>query len=163
MKNLLIFIFIFVSFSLQAQDSLDNLLKRYNKKEVPYITVEELAMLNKEAFILDAREEAEYNTSHLKNAFLVGYNKFSIDSVLKNIPSKNEKIVVYCSIGIRSEHIALKLQNAGYTHVLNLFGGIFEWKNNDLPVYNSENKETDSIHVFSEKWSKWLKSGIKVY
>ncbi|MFB9105669.1 rhodanese-like domain-containing protein [Algibacter miyuki] len=79
------------------------------------------------------------------------------------MPNKDTQIVVYCSLGIRSESIADSLKQAGYTHVENLYGGIFEWKNNNFPVYNSEEKETDSIHTFNKAWSKWLKKGIKIY
>jgi 3-mercaptopyruvate sulfurtransferase SseA len=70
---------------------------------------------------------------------------------------------VYCSLGIRSETVASKLKKAGFTNVYNLYGGIFEWKHNDFPIYNSNEKETDSIHAFSKDWSKWAKKGIKIY
>tara|TARA_R110002033_G_scaffold31612_2_gene68820 strand:+ start:2000 stop:2455 length:456 start_codon:yes stop_codon:yes gene_type:complete len=151
---------VFVS---NAQNSISELLKRHNTKNIPYITVQELAMPKTQAIILDAREKNEFNTSHLKNALFVGYNGFNIDSVLQIIPNKTTKIVVYCSLGIRSETIATKLKKNGYTSVYNLYGGIFEWKNNNFPVYDFENKETNKIHVFSKEWSKWLKKGIKVF
>jgi len=146
-----------------AQESITELLNQHNKKNIPYISVQELAMPKTKAIILDAREKKEYDVSHIKNALYVGYDHFSLNSVLHKISDKNEKIVVYCSIGIRSEKIAYNLKMAGYTHVLNLFGGIFEWKNNDFPVYNSEGKETENIHAYSENWSKWLKKGHKIY
>ena len=142
---------------------MDKLLKQYKKNTVPYISVQELAMPNKNIFILDSRGFNEYETSHIKNAIHVDYDYFKLDSVQKIIPNKTSKIVVYCSVGIRSETIAEKLKKAGYTDVQNLYGGIFEWKNNDFSVYNSNEKETDSIHTFSKEWSKWLKKGIKVY
>ena len=71
--------------------------------------------------------------------------------------------MVYCSVGIRSESIADSIKKAGYYNIENLYGGIFEWKNNNFPVYNSAQKETDSIHTYNKTWSKWLKKGIKVY
>ena len=71
--------------------------------------------------------------------------------------------MVYCSLGIRSEDVAEKLKKAGYTNVLNLYGGIFEWKNNDFTIYDSEEKETENVHTFDEAWSKWLTKGIKIY
>lgn len=163
MKKLLIFTCAFISLSVQAQKSIDKLLKKHNNNNVPYITVQELAMPKNDVFILDSRELKEYQTSHLKNAIHVGYDYFKIDSIQKKIPDKGSKIVVYCSVGIRSETIANKLKKVGYTNVENLFGGIFEWKNNNFSVYNSKEKETDSIHTFSKEWSKWLKKGIKVY
>jgi rhodanese-related sulfurtransferase len=163
MKNTLIIILITFHCSLFAQKSIDKLLKEYNDNSVPYITVQELAMPKTDAIILDSRELNEYKTSHLKNAIHVGYDNFNIDSLQKKIPNKDSRIVVYCSVGIRSESIADSLKLAGYSQVENLFGGIFEWKNHNFPVYNIEEKETDSVHTFSKTWSKWLKKGVKVY
>ncbi|WP_166967187.1 rhodanese-like domain-containing protein [Yeosuana marina] len=163
MKKLLVILCCFVAVSSFAQESLPELLKKYNTKNIPYTSVQELAMPKTKAIILDAREKEEYQTSHLKNAVYVGYTNFSVDSVIKKLPNKNKTIVVYCSIGIRSETIGFKLKKAGYAHVFNLYGGIFEWKNNHFPVFDSTNTETDKVHVFSKEWSKWLKSGIKVY
>ncbi|MFB9057434.1 rhodanese-like domain-containing protein [Mariniflexile ostreae] len=163
MRYLLVFVFAYASVSLQAQETLESLLKKHNTKSIPYMTVQELAMPKTNAIILDTRELDEYKVSHLKNAIHVGYSHFKIDSVLYNIQNKATPIVTYCSLGIRSETIAIHLKKAGYTHIKNLYGGIFEWKNNNLSVYNIQEKETDSIHTFSKVWSKWLKKGIKVY
>jgi len=155
--------FFFTALSTNAQKTLSELLDKYNNKSIPYISVQELAMQNTEVFILDAREFSEYNVSHLKKAVFVGYNNFNTDTVLKTIKDKNQKIVVYCSLGIRSEDIAEQLKKAGYTNVYNLYGGIFEWKNNDFPVFDTNEKETEKIHAFSKQWSKWLTKGKKVY
>ena len=141
-----------------GQKTLEDLLKFHNKNNVPYITVQELAMPKTQAVILDARELQEYEVSHLKNAVFVGYDKFDITKVSEDIKDKDQPIVVYCSLGIRSEHVAHQLQKAGFTNVLNLYGGIFEWKNNGFSVFDSAEKETDSVHPFSKVWGKWLKS-----
>jgi rhodanese-related sulfurtransferase len=163
MKNIFLYILIIFTTSAFSQKTLDKLLKQQNKESIPYILVDSLAIVQNKPIILDAREQKEYNTSHLKNAIYVGYDFFNMDSVQHKIPNKKSKIVVYCSLGIRSEDIAEKLKATGYTNVFNLYGGIFEWKNNNLEVYNSEEKETDSIHTFNKAWSKWLKKGIKIY
>lgn len=76
---------------------------------------------------------------------------------------KDAQIAVYCSLGIRSETIAIKLKKAGYSNVTNLYGGIFEWKNNDLPIVNRNEIPTDSIHAFSKEWGVWIQKGTKVY
>lgn len=155
----LFFMTIFIGYS---QESLSDLLKKHNTNSVPYISVQELAMPKTNAIILDAREKSEFNVSHLKDAVYVGYNNFKIEDIEELIPNKNEQIVVYCSLGIRSEDIAEKLKTAGYTSIYNLYGGIFEWKNAAFPVFN-ENGETNKIHGFSKEWSKWLTKGACVY
>jgi len=168
MKNiLLILLTLFTAqFSLAQEkepETLSDLLEMYNERSVPYISVQELAMPKTNAIILDAREIKEYNVSHLKDAIYVGYEDFQIDSVQKKLPNKDSKIVVYCSLGIRSEEVAEKLKKAGYTNVFNLYGGILEWKNNNFTIYDSEEKETENVHTFNGAWSKWLTNGIKIY
>ena len=163
MKNIILYILISFSTSAFSQKTLNKLLKQHNKESIPYISVDSLAAQQNQPILLDSREKNEYKTSHLKNAIYVGYDFFNIDSVQQKLPNKNSKIVVYCSLGIRSEDVAEKLKKAGYTNIFNLYGGIFEWKNKNLEVYNSEEKETDSVHTFSKEWSKWLKKGTKVY
>ena len=163
MKQSIIYLFAFWSFLGFSQESLDDLLKKYNNKSIPYISVQQLAISQNKTLILDAREQSEYNISHIKDAIFVGYDHFNLDQTLQHITYKNQAIVVYCSLGVRSEIIANRIKRAGYTNVKNLYGGIFEWKNNDFEVYNSKNKKTDSIHAFSKTWSKWLSKGIKVY
>lgn len=163
MKTIALFLFtlsINLSFS---QKKLDKLLKSQNTESVPYISVKDLKSDPTNVILLDARESKEYATSHLKDAICVGYDFFNLDSVAAKLPNKKSKIVVYCSLGIRSEDVAEKLKKEGYTNVFNLYGGIFEWKNNDNPVYNSEEKETENVHTFSKEWSKWLKKGNKIY
>lgn len=161
--NLLLFLLI-NTISFLGQEKLDKLLGKWNTKSVPYISVQELAMLKKDAIILDAREEKEYEVSHLQNAICVGYNQFDLKKTLSKLPTdKNAKIIVYCSLGIRSEVVAAKIREAGYTNVYNLYGGIFEWKNNDFQVVDTLGKPTEKVHAFNKSWSKWLKKGEKVY
>ena len=163
MKNLILYVLLLSSVLGYSQKKLSELLKHKNTESIPYITVDSLAN-NKEKFILlDSREKQEFETSHLKGAIFVGYDFFNMDSIEEQLQNRNAEIVVYCSLGIRSEDIAEKLKKAGYQNVKNLYGGIFEWKNNNLPVYNAAEKETDSVHTFSKAWSKWLIKGIKVY
>ncbi|WP_026913988.1 rhodanese-like domain-containing protein [Christiangramia portivictoriae] len=159
-----VFSFIMVlATSVYSQSSLDELLKKYNSGDVSYTSVEQLRMdqLNDEVIILDAREREEYRTSHLRNSRFIGYDHVNL-SLLDTV-SRDKKIVVYCSIGIRSEKIAHKIQALGFKEVRNLYGGIFEWKNAGFPVFDQEEMETEKIHTFSKHWSKYLKNGEKIY
>lgn len=128
------------------------------------MSVEELKMnrLNDSVIILDAREKVEFDVSHLPESIFVGYSNFSEDQFSQKFKDKSASIVVYCSIGIRSESIAEKLQKAGYTNVSNLYGGIFAWKNTGFKVF-SNGKETNKVHAFSKNWAKYLEKGEKIY
>ncbi|SDG95845.1 rhodanese-like domain-containing protein [Winogradskyella thalassocola] len=163
MRNLIILSFLLLSCFGNSQETLQELLKTHNKERIPYISVQELAMPKTDAILLDAREIKEYNVSHIPNSTYVGYDDFDLDTVVKSIPDTSKTIVIYCSVGIRSEDIAEQLKKKGYTNVYNLFGGIFEWKNNNFPLLDSEGNETDYVHAYSKDWSKWLLKGIKIY
>lgn len=145
-----------------AQSSIPKVLEKLNSKSVPYITVEQLHSKGN-YILLDAREKKEFNVSHIKNAINVGFDTFDSKKVTQQIQNKNAPIVVYCSIGVRSEKIGEKLQKLGYKNVYNLYGGIFEWKNGDGKVVNNHNKETDSVHAYNKEWSAYLKKGVKIY
>ena len=161
MKNYLFFIIMLISFTpVNAQGSVEGLLKKYNSGTVPYISVEELRMkqLNGEVILLDTRSTEEFEVSHIKNAVLVGYDDFD----LSRMPavSKEKEIIVYCSLGIRSEEIGEKLKKAGFENVRNLFGGIFDWKNTGYTVVDPEGNPTEKVHAYSQQWSKWLKNAV---
>ncbi|MFT5437872.1 MAG: rhodanese-related sulfurtransferase [Ulvibacter sp.] len=166
MKNIIPYIILFLfAATTSAQKSLDLLLQVNNNESIPYISVEELRnlQLTDSVVILDAREMKEFEVSHIASSKYVGYDCFSSEEITSDIDNKNALIVVYCSLGIRSEDIGEKLKKEGFTNVKNLYGGIFEWKNNDYPIIDSEGKDTENVHVYSIFWGKWLKNGKKVY
>jgi rhodanese-related sulfurtransferase len=163
MKRTIIYTFLFISGFVFSQQTLSEVLKKHNNEDIPYISVQELAMPKTDAILLDARELKEYEVSHLKDALYVGYNEFNLEHTVKHLNNKDQMIVVYCSLGIRSEDIAEQLQNKGYTNVYNLFGGIFEWKNKGFSVYDNNKNPTENVHAFSKEWSQWLLKGIKIY
>jgi rhodanese-related sulfurtransferase len=127
---------------------------------VPEIAVTDAARDSASILFLDARERREYDVSHLKGALYVGYDHFTTEG-LKNVP-RNKRIVVYCSVGYRSEKIGEKLKIAGFTNVSNLYGGIFEWVNQGFPVYR-EGKNVQQVHAYDRVWGVWLRKGEKVY
>jgi len=103
---------------------------------------------------LDAREINEFNISKIENALWVGYDDFDLNRV-KDL-GKNKKIMVYCSAGYRSEKVAEKLKNDGFTNVTNMLGGLIEWANYSKPMLDSTDSKTKRVHVFSRTWGIWL-------
>jgi len=130
------------------------------KESVPFVSVAQLRQ-QPAPILLDTREASEFAVSHLRGARLVGYDKFSLAAV-QDLP-KNAPLVVYCSVGARSEKIGVQLKQAGFTNVRNLYGGIFEWVNEGQPVVSAANQPTDRVHAYSPTWGIWLQRGQKVY
>lgn len=154
----------FLFLNVSAQSAFDEKLKSLYKNTVPIITVTELknALLKKEKLILlDTRAWEEYQVSHLPKANFIDYKKFSphdVDTLDLRTP-----VVVYCSVGYRSERIGEKLIALGFRDVKNLYGGIFEWVNRGNPVVNVAGKPTENVHTYNRNWSQWLLNGVKVY
>lgn len=126
---------------------------------VPLITIDSFKRL-KNVYVLDTRESKEYEVSHLKNALNVSYIWFDMRTIYK-IP-KDATVIVYCTVGYRSEKIGEKLLKSGYRHIYNLHGGIFEWANQCNPVYKTNGTQTSEIHTYESEWAKWLSKGTKV-
>jgi rhodanese-related sulfurtransferase len=148
--------------SCQTKDYKEKLESLYNHS-VPVIKTQELTqeMASKELVILDIRSEEEYEVSSIKGARLIDYDDFSTKEV-EGI-DKNANVIVYCSVGYRSEKVGEKLLEMGYKNVKNLYGGIFQWKNDGFEVINSHGLPTDSVHTYNKAWSKWLLKGVRVY
>ncbi len=125
-------------------------LLRHNVKE---ITVTDLKKLDA-AIYLDARSKAEYEVSHVKNSVWVGYDDFDVKKL--NDYDKSKNIIVYCSVGYRSEKIAKRLEKDGFKNVHNLYGGLFEWYNSGLEIVDNSGQSTDKIHTYNEDWSQWV-------
>jgi len=164
MRSLIILftsMFSFLQLPAQVQSGAYNLtLKTLLSHSVPEVTVPQVKDM-KDVLMLDARELNEYKVSHIKNARFVGYDQFEVDKIRS--VNKNQKIVVYCSVGYRSEKISEKLKQAGFADVSNLYGGIFEWVNQGNPVVDEKGKVTENIHAYSKTWGVWLDKGVKVY
>jgi rhodanese-related sulfurtransferase len=148
-----------------GQQTYDQKLQSLYSNTVSLIKPQEVKekLNNEDVVILDTRTAKEYSVSHLPNAKFVGYDHFDISQV-EDIP-KDKEIIVYCSVGYRSEKIGEKLKEAGFENVSNIYGGIFQWRNEDLDVVNQKGEVTDSVHVYNKRWGKWLEEGkgIKVY
>ncbi|MFZ4542582.1 MAG: rhodanese-like domain-containing protein [Saprospiraceae bacterium] len=145
------------------QPAFDLKLEKLLNFSVNAISCRDLNRNLKMYYILDARERSEFDVSHLPNARYIGYSSFDFLSI-NDIP-KSAAIVVYCSVGYRSEKIGEKLIGAGYSNVNNLYGSIFEWVNEGYPVFDNLNKPVKKVHAYNADWGKWVtaKGYLKIY
>ena len=76
--------------------------------------------------IIDARTQEEYDEGHIPGAILIPEYEIA-DRAEKELPDKDQLILVYCRSGRRSKIAAEELVKLGYTNVKE-FGGIIEWE-----------------------------------
>ena len=79
----------------------------------------------KDYIIIDARTEEEFAEGHIKNAILIPEYEIATRAE-KELPDKEQLILVYCRSGRRSKIASEELVKLGYTNVKE-FGGIIDW------------------------------------
>jgi rhodanese-related sulfurtransferase len=131
--------------------------------DVQWVTTSELARWREDTgraqpLVLDARTKVEYQVSHLKDAVLDDAARPSLRP-LRGRPT-TDPIVVYGSVGYRSARLAHWLAGQGYTNVRNLSGGIFQWANDDRPVFRDA-RPTTEVHPYDRRWGFALESRLR--
>ena len=88
---------------------------------------EAIAMMAEETdyLILDVRTPEEFAEKHIPNAINIPNESIGTDEI-KELPDKDQLILVYCRSGNRSKQAAEKLAALEYTNVVE-FGGINDW------------------------------------
>ena len=79
--------------------------------------------------VIDVREEREYLRGHIRQAQLFPMSRFD---PAKLRLGKEKNIVLVCRSGRRSERVAQALQQAGFTQVRTLTGGMVAWEASGL-------------------------------
>jgi len=85
------------------------------------------------AYLVDTREQNEWDAGHLAGATLVPPIHV-LDRIESVAPDKSRQVVVYCAAGARSMRAALQMAQLGYTNVASMAGGIGVWKAEGRPV-----------------------------
>lgn len=162
MKRILFtFILIIYSSSYGQSEAYKTMLESYYN-DFPTISISDAYqhLKKRDAVFLDTRPDNEFSVSHINTAQRVDPDEKNFDELEL---SKNDVIIVYCSIGARSQSIGERLKEAGYTKVYNLYGGLFNWANHKYPMVDNNKKRTTRIHGYSKRWGRWITRGQVVY
>ena len=88
--------------------------------------------------VLDVRTAGEYQSGHIQNALQANWNDAKEFQDRTQHLDKSKPVYVYCQAGGRSAAAQNFLTEKGYT-VVNLEGGMSNWKMNQLPVEGNAN------------------------
>jgi phage shock protein E len=91
--------------------------------------------------LLDVRRPAEYEEGHIKGSTLANWeDKADFEKHTQHL-DKNKPVYVYCRSGKRSGAAADFLSENGFTNVINLEGGILEWKQEGKEVETGQKSQ----------------------
>lgn len=101
----------------------NSILKRNfdNRKDIKKEELDQY--LKQDAILIDVRSPQEYREGHLNNAISIPFYQVR-RNIERQIPNKNQLIILYCSTGHRGEEVQYTMQRMGYTNVYNVYGGI---------------------------------------
>ena len=83
--------------------------------------------------LVDVRTKREFASGHIKNAKNIVYQSANWDVQVAAL-DKEKPVYVYCARGVRSAKCASILEEAGFTKIFDLEGGITKWINEDKTV-----------------------------
>ena len=124
-KGLIIMLLISLSlFGMTACDGENGKASTY--EQITAAQAKTIMDTEKDYIIIDARTEEEFAEGHIENAILIP--EYEIASrAEKELPDKEQLILVYCRSGRRSKIASEELVKLGYTNVKE-FGGIIDWQ-----------------------------------
>ena len=106
------------------------------KKRISETNVEEVKIKldrGDKFYLVDVREESEWNKGHITNAIYIGKGVIERD-IEKKIDNTEAEIILYCGGGFRSALAADNLQKMGYSKVSSMDGGYSGWVKAGYPT-----------------------------
>jgi phage shock protein E len=91
--------------------------------------------------LIDVREISEYNEGHLEGTMLLSVNEISQARLDELGVERDDKVIVYCRSGKRSERAYNMLKELGYNDVKSLGGGIVHWEEDGYKIEYDAYKE----------------------
>jgi rhodanese-related sulfurtransferase len=85
---------------------------------------------------LDVRTPIEFAEGHIEGARLIDFQSGNFENEIASL-DKNATYAVYCRSGNRSGQAVKVMQDAGFTNVFNMNGGVIDWANAGLPLVNN--------------------------
>ena len=85
--------------------------------------------------LLDVRQPWEYEICKIENSTLIPMSQ--IPAKIEELDMQRETVVI-CHHGIRSRSVARFLEQAGFSNIINLSGGVAQWASTvdkQMPTY----------------------------
>lgn len=94
-----------------------------------------LETCDEQPLLLDVRQPWEYEVCKIDNSVLLPMSQITAE--YKSLDFDRETVVI-CHHGIRSRRVGRYLEEAGFSNIINLSGGVAQWAktvDDDMPTY----------------------------
>lgn len=93
-------------------------------QHISAIELNQLITNNEAPALIDVREPWEFTVCHIAGSQLIPMRQ--IPEAMQQL-DPDEKTVVICHTGMRSQQVCIFLEHSGFTNVINLTGGVHAW------------------------------------
>lgn len=90
---------------------------------------------DQQPLLLDVRQPWEFEVCKIENSVLLPMSQITTE--YNNLDFDRETVVI-CHHGIRSRRVGRYLEQAGFSNIINLSGGVAQWAqtvDKDMPTY----------------------------
>jgi molybdopterin/thiamine biosynthesis adenylyltransferase/rhodanese-related sulfurtransferase len=108
-------------------------IKELGPKEV----AELLENSDEDVTLIDVREREEYEQGAIPGAKFIPRGFLDV-KIEREVPNKDQTLVLHCAGGVRSAMAAYDIQEIGYKNVISMTGGYNQWEELGLPTQNPE-------------------------
>ncbi|WP_052444134.1 rhodanese-like domain-containing protein [Flammeovirga sp. OC4] len=121
MKNVFISLLIGIAFFSACSRTVNN------EPQASVSDFVEVRAKNPSAIVIDVRTPSEFNAGTMEGAININVLEDSFEGKVKDF-DKDATVMVFCKLGGRSARAKQKLVELGFTKVVDLEGGITDWK-----------------------------------
>lgn len=115
----------------------------------------------KEPQIVDVRTPDEYAGGHIENAINIDWNGNNFNEEIQKL-DKNQPILVYCLSGGRSGKAVHEMQQLGFNNIIEMEGGMLDWRKNKLPETKNTSSTTKNTALTLEKYKALVNNPDKL-
>ena len=137
----------------------------------PTVTPDEFeqAIAEPDVQLVDVRTPEEYEQGHIVGAMNIDWKNDAFADEAGQMLDKSKTVAVYCRSGHRSHEAGNKLYTMGYTHIVELQGGLEAWKTAGKTVqaevyecdeFRTPNGMSVKLHALVHA-SIWIEAGDK--
>lgn len=106
--------------------------EKNSKEQLTAIEFSERIKAGENIHVIDVRTPEEFKKGHVQNAINIDVSNKDFEQAVSKL-DKTKPTYVYCLSGGRSASAADKMRRSGFKQVIEMPGGMMEWRSEDLP------------------------------
>ncbi|MEZ4890452.1 MAG: thioredoxin domain-containing protein [Crocinitomicaceae bacterium] len=111
--------------------------------------------------LVDVRTAEEFAGGHIENAKNIDWNGDNFNKEIQKL-DKTQPVLVYCLSGGRSSAAVQEMQQLGFTNIIEMGGGMMDWRKNKLPETKNASTATKNIALTLDKYKELVNNSDKL-